>query len=432
MAIGDTLKEVSGGPLPNRSYLDRLSNASFVTPSGVEFDFKFDEVSRDGSKKISLSEILDSNQSIAQDQGNKAILYPMSIYFTGKDYDLISDQFFIGLSEKYKTSNPGILNHPRWGRILVFPMTFKQSESLVSGSRVGRFDVSFVRIYPGEAPVSEEASLRDITNIADKLKAATEAIFDNVLLFAVRHVADFSGRVANSFGLVTGVISGLVSSQQALLDEIENLGDSFNSLLDDVADNAYLLVFQTQRMMDLPSNLKDDTLLRINRFKDLFDLLITGNQNDTAQDKNIQKNSVIMLESLAGYAIAQMVVSASNTTYSTRSQVLGSIETIFNSYNTFNNELNNNSTSEYSGDHNFLLNLANLSKQAITLLLNVAFDLPAEKIFILQDASDPISLAYKYYGKIDLETIQFFADTNYLVNNEFIELPAGREIIVYG
>lgn len=432
MAIGDTFEELFGGPLPNSSYLDRLSDASFVSPSGVEFAFKFDEVSREGSKKLSISEILDSDQSLLQDQGNKAIMYPMSIYFTGKDYDLIADQFFIALSEKYSVDKTGKLNHPRWGQILVSPVTWKQSENFVSGSGFARFDVPFVRVYPGDAPFSQEASLAGTQTIADKMKAATEDIFDNVLLDSVRDASNFAGRIANSFGLVNGVISGLVSSQQELLDEIEKISDGFNFLIDDVADNAYILMFQTQKMMDLPSNLRDDTQLRVNRFQDLFNLLITGNQNDDAQNENVQKNNVVLLESLAGYANAQMVVSASNTTYATRNQILDSILNIITTYNTFNDELNNNSTNDYPGDHNFLSNLADLNKKTVELLLNISFDLPAEKIIVLKNADDPINLCYKYYGKIDLETIQFFADTNYLVNDEFIELAAGREIVIYG
>ena len=53
-------------------WLDRLrTEASYVSPSGVESFFKFDIVSRDGGKKASIHEILNSNDAIIQDQGNR-------------------------------------------------------------------------------------------------------------------------------------------------------------------------------------------------------------------------------------------------------------------------------------------------------------------------------------------------------------------------
>jgi prophage DNA circulation protein len=108
------------------SVLDRLRPASFVDPEGTEHFFNVDSLERSNSKKGSTQEILDSDESITQDQGNTVWTFPIEAYFTGEDYDGPTDAFVDSLSLRYSQDSPGILKHPRWGNINVFPTSISQ------------------------------------------------------------------------------------------------------------------------------------------------------------------------------------------------------------------------------------------------------------------------------------------------------------------
>ncbi len=130
------------------SYLDRLRPASFIAPDSTEFFFLIDSLERSGGKKGATQEILDSGESISQDQGNQTETFTAPIYFPGPDYDLDADPFYAALGQQYSQSNPGILKHPRWGDINVFPFPWSQSEELIDGSQISRIAVTFREVFP--------------------------------------------------------------------------------------------------------------------------------------------------------------------------------------------------------------------------------------------------------------------------------------------
>jgi hypothetical protein len=57
------------------------------------------------------------------------------------------------------------------------------------------------------------------------------------------------------------------------------------------------------------------------------------------------------------------------------------------------------------------------------------FDLKSKLIYILSNPSDPITETWKLYK--DMDELEFFIQSNNLVEDEFIELPSGRELVAY-
>ncbi len=92
-------------------WVGRLRSASFTSPGGTTSEFKLDELNRTGGKKASMHEILNNDDGIPQDQGNKAESYSLSCYFTGSDGDQESDLFYKSLKEQYSVSSYGTLYH---------------------------------------------------------------------------------------------------------------------------------------------------------------------------------------------------------------------------------------------------------------------------------------------------------------------------------
>ncbi|KKM22181.1 hypothetical protein LCGC14_1627920, partial [marine sediment metagenome] len=144
------------------AWVNRLRAGSFTSPGGIVSNFKMDIATRIGGKKASIHEILNKDEAIPQDQGNRSQAFPIEAYFTDGDGDIEADAFYNSLRERYTASNPGILKHPRWGDINVMPFEFQQVETLVTGAGVFRVPVEFREIPPQLFPSPESIDQSDI------------------------------------------------------------------------------------------------------------------------------------------------------------------------------------------------------------------------------------------------------------------------------
>jgi len=120
-------------------FLSRLRTGSFISPETTTVqEFLTDVISKKGGKKIATVEIVDSNESVSQDFGNITDTYPVSMYFTGDDFDTQLTDFEKLLKEHYTQDSPGYLRHPLWGDINVFPTSWESSIELISGIGIGK------------------------------------------------------------------------------------------------------------------------------------------------------------------------------------------------------------------------------------------------------------------------------------------------------
>lgn len=418
------------------SYLDRLRPASFITPQGDEIFFLVNTLERSGGKKGVTQEVLDSDESISQDQGNKATSYPINAYFTGADYDLLTDVFYQALELNYTQDNPGFLLHPRWGDIPVLPFTWSQREELISGAMVGRIDVTFRRVFPTSFPTTEGLSISEALANIDELEAETLELAAGIDVSTAQSIANIAGKIRSAVGVVTDAIGDLADTVQAVTDTFEAIQSEINTLIDDVAGNIVNLMSATQRLIRAPGRIVDSTLNKVNSYKDMVTDLADGffDENETSPVNN--KNNAIMMELVAGFGVSATAEAGAFTDFNSRPSAVSAIDVINEAAESFNDTFQTartggDVTTEYSGDHNFFSLSDDTVKRVNEIILNQAFDLKAEKSFILKNNSDILTLAYENYKSVSDETIDFFIETNRFVGDEYIELPAGREIVVY-
>lgn len=413
------------------SYLDRLRQPSFIPPeSGDELFFNLDTLERSGGKKGATQEILDSGESISQDQGNLTTQFTIPAYFTGADYDIETDIFYKALEEKYTQDSPGILKHPRWGNINVFPFTWSQKEELIDGARVGRIDVTFRQVFPKAYPTSDGQSLDDALTNLDSSELISEDISDGI-------DTDSAQSLANVKAKFTAAVGTIQSTVQETTDQFNAIQSTVTGLIDDVGGNVVETIAGIQRLIRTPARIKKQTLEKINGYKDMVSILIDEFNDDNETLPTNRKNNVIMLQLFAGLAAGTTAEAAAYTDYSIRSEALSAIDTINETLEVFTTGLNDARTEgsvsqEYSGDHNFYSLIFDTITRINEILLNKAFDLKAEKKFTLKNSSDAITLCYEHYKSVSSDTIEFFIQTNRLINDEYTEIPAGREITIYG
>lgn len=418
------------------SYLDRLRPASYIAPSGDEFEFEMDTLSRSGSKKGSTQEIIDSKESISQDQGNKANSFQISAYFKGSDYDIPSDEFYSALEQKYTLDNPGILKHPRWGDINVFPFTWTQKEELVKGAMIGRIDITFRKVFPRQYPATDIQSVDEALTNINKMEVISQESAGSFITDIAAAASNIAGKIKSAVGIIRNNMKAITATVEAVEDQFLAIQSGIDDLIDDVAGNIFLITAAVQRLIRLPGKIQSSTLDKINGYQDMITQLCENFSDENETSENNLKNNAIMMQIFAGFATAEIAEASSFTDYTIRSESISAIDSIIESLGVFTDsfdaaKVGGTADNLFSGDHDFFSLLFDTIARINEVVLSQAFDLAAEKRFILKHNSDAITECYKAYGNVRSDTVLFYIESNNLKNDEFIEIPAGRELVVY-
>lgn len=439
-------------------WLDRLRTASFVSPNGVESFFKYDIISRTGGKKASIHEILNSDDAIIQDQGNRVKSYPMNIYFVGETGDQESDTFINSLEESYSAENPGTLKHPRWGDISVIPFEFQQNENYVKGAGIFRCQVEFKESiaisFPGSAGLNESQIVSNINILENTIDTANEAI----------DVTDPS-RYAEFRAIVDDVVDVVVDGIGSIAATVKDIDDEFRAIQDDidralsVGSTALEIMSMVNNLIRLPSQIPSDTLTKIQGYASLIippsttvegettattsPLLSVFLNNVNPQTNRVaQINNAVMLQSISSMVTSQVVEASLFTDLETRDAAGQSIdfindsvdlveESVLDTYQILSDpeQANVNITNIFTPDHDTFLYLGQVVGESNSLLISRSFDLKAKRTTILTAPSDALTLTYKLYGTNT--KLEFFIQTNKLTDVEIIEMPVGKSVVSY-
>ncbi|NIZ47776.1 DNA circularization N-terminal domain-containing protein (plasmid) [Entomospira nematocerorum] len=117
-----------------------LTQAKYISPSGVEILFVWKEVSRSVSHATTTGDYPQFSGGDVIDLGHGIESYPLECRFYGEDYQRHADRFYDALKEL----GSGVLEHPRWGALSVIPQDFSQKESYVDGLLLSIVAVTFI------------------------------------------------------------------------------------------------------------------------------------------------------------------------------------------------------------------------------------------------------------------------------------------------
>jgi hypothetical protein len=421
-------------------WIDRLRTASYESPSGVVSTCKLDILTRIGGKKISNHEILNTDDNIPQDQGNRARRYPCDFYFTGDNGDQEANALFESLHEEYTVAAPGILRHPVWGNIPVFPFSDPQeTHNLVNAGGIFRVSVEFISVpetlFPTAGGFDQSEIVSDIDNLEDTLAAANESIdIDDPGRFA-----EFRAKILSIVDIVSDSLSSVAELADDIQDRFRQTQSDINSVLQIGAD-AVEILSQVNNLIRLPGQLRDVTISKIQAYAtmsqgiaDSFLGFFTGDG-----DRQTQLNDALTLQNTFGIATAALAEAALFTDYETRDQAADVLDTINAQLDQYENGasaiagvLDGLVTDLFAPDHDTALGLNLIAGKTTAILLDRSFSLKARRNIILTEESDVITLTWKYYESVENDAIEFFIRTNNLNDIDMAGIPAGREIVVY-
>lgn len=434
LPINNTNNDGSASP----AFFSRLRPGRFTSPAGVQSSFLYDNLSRSRGKKTSAHEVSDADTTIIQDSGTTLLVFPLEVYFVGENGDQEADKFFKSLTEeRYTPDKPGILNHPRWGDIPVIPFdAVEQVESYTSGSGIFRVTVTLRETKTVSRSTASKLS-------PSGLDAASRVVNENAIEQAEKMVTTAKAKYAKAKSVVTKkvkIITGVADDLTGLADDVRrevdaakagileliNVSAAIPQIIGAASDIVRTITSIPQDSADLFSQIVDMTNDVLNDF---------GEDISNASTPTDSANVAYILQGIGTACVLGVANAGIMIDHETRETVGKSIDDISGAYSDYLVVLQsagNRDGSKFAVDHDTLSGLHGVAHDTITYLTNASFDLKLKRTYTLTAPSDPVTLCWKYYRDISHDTLDFFARTNKLGNYDFIELPAGREVAIYG
>lgn len=451
-------------------YFDRLTDASWVSPSGAEYAFSYESVSRDVSHRIGAFEFSNVDGTLHQDKGVSGEIYSWAIYVHGPDYDIAADAFFDAAKER----GFSFLNHPRWGRRRVQVTSVSQNENLTQSAGQAVFNISFQETLEREFPKTAAAPQQILeTYVSDFEYIAAEEFSGRVVTETLAQKNNLQDLMTTAANLVSGSLSFIASLDQDILT-------TFNQNINDIIDNAAAYVDApiefASRIVDsiisiskIPGRISSKVL----GYKALIGSIIgkifpspdNATRNEILIDELITTASIVGASASVNSALNYSSVISRNengvATISTpeiistdsqgnsitvpgagfvsREEVIAAVVYL---------EEQATESIEYldSGQEFYIDKM--LSENYIQTVesyvpaweivgivikagLDLSFSLPVKIIRSIDTARTILDLCFEFYGNIDNATIDYFISTNALKGQDIILLPRGKEIIYY-
>ena len=420
-------------------WVNRLRTGSFISPSGIISEFKIDSLSRLSGKKASQHEILNKNEAIPQDQGNRSTVYPMDIYFTGTNGDQEANTCYDSFLEDYTIDNPGILRHPLtdWGDIAVMPFEFMQVVPLVRSAGVFRITVEFRGIPQSRFPIPEGVDQAEISADITEFEEIIEVANLQLDIEDPSVFAEFRAKINEQVAIIKNAIGDIAAT-------VDSVNDTFNLIIADIDSalaigvDAIQIMSQVNTLMRLPAQILSGTLNKVQSYgqmiEDIATSFITG--FGVSSDKQSQINDAIIFQDVGLFASTITAEAALFTEYETRDAAGDALDFVNDSFVLIEQRISeiyqllaNGVITSFEPDHNTGLSALLIIGKTNAILIDRSFDLKAKQTVILSGPSDAITETWRFYK--DMDKLEFFIRTNNIQDNENLEIPAGREIVAY-
>ena len=425
------------GTLP--ALLSRLRPGRYTSPSGAEHLFQFDSLLRSRSKNVVAHSMPDTDDTVLQDMGSSLQVFPMDIYFIGENCDTEADAFYASLFERYTPDTPGILHHPRWGDVTVMPFGAPEQSETFSGGGGGISRIT-VEFRETRSLSSRRGSTLSTAGVLDDVKKIDVSALDKAqaMVGATKaQYAKFKQSIRNKVKIVTGFIDGVTDLTSDISDEIDALTQGLYALIDTDA-SPVLILSQIGMIYTTIAQVPATGLAMIESYIEMAASIIDSYGSDIAvASTNGERTSIALSYQYVGtMAVSCSALAAASTTYEIRDQVATAVDSLSDQYTAYLAQMDaavasidDGVENMFTPDHDIGSDLQGAIYDTQALLMDRAFSLAVARLYRLTAPSDPLTEAWLRYG--DLDRLSFYCSTNKIVGDEFIEIPAGRELVYY-
>lgn len=403
------------------AWIDRLQTAAYISPSGIRFEFQYENISMNVEKKTGEFDFSEIDGTYIQDLGRKGRKFPFTIYFSGPDYDTDSDSFFAALEE------PGIgtLEHPLYGNRKVVPTgTISRRDDLVTGANQAVFSITFSEtIVDINFPSSELNDKIDIQNSVDNLNEntsdqyATDLDIENEAESAV-----LQDNIINNKDVFVDTLESITKLNDEIDNAMTTLSNSIDTSVVDLIIGPGGIASQVLTLINAPSNIITSASAFIEGYGSIIDNFISID-NESANE--YLTNLLFTSGSFGALSLSML-----NSEFLNRPEAIDALESIEDIYDNITSWMDDNITAFEILDIGDIYSFLNqIFSKIVGYLVRLSFDLPKKIYLTLTSDRQLIELVAELYGDLDL--IDFFIQTNDLTTDEIELLPIGKEVIYF-
>lgn len=417
---------------------ERQRQAAITTPGGTRFEFLYEDLERNRSENTSVFKFAEKSGAFIQRLSSGQDIYPLTLIFSGPDYDLIAADFW------EKTKEPGVflLEHPRFtGLKTVQLLTIRQRIAAKSADNQSTFDIVLHETLALSAPATAQDATAQVLQAAEDVNTeAADAFADNIETENPSAVSNLQDKSNNFLDDMKDKFANIAAKQAAIKAAFDAQYLSAKSAVDNIIQGPLQFAANTAAFIATVSRVETDITNRINTYKDLAEDTINDvqlNINDTIE--TIKNTGALATTTLNGILSAMGQSSVSKAEYKTRAEVIDVVDSIIDIADQTTELLD-----EYSDHINDEVDPANrrfeitdavnsineLTSLVTAQLFTIAFTLKQERIITLDRKRNIYTLTHELYGFTE-ENLILLKESNDLKGNEIYELPAGKEIVYY-
>jgi hypothetical protein len=407
------------------SWISKIKD-DFIIKTGDGIEYKFllwKNASRSQEYNLAEFEFPEIDGTLGKRSRPKGMRYPIELYFQGEDNLDQAEAFRISADDQRAWT----ITHPFYGSLTVHPVSLNYDNNALNVTKVTGMLM---------ATITDDRPKTSI-DPKDKISVDKENV-DQILATSFVNNVQPNTTDINSMAANNEKVYNIGKKKVKLTVDAEKYFNSFNTANAAIieATSAPLdAIGSMQTVINAPALFADKAQNRINTLVDQFDSLRISLENITeASKKRIFENNVATL-------IGAMLLASStplDDDYTNRNDVLLVIETLVEVYETYLEDLDGLQTEtggdpeSFIPDADSMIALNALFNYTLSNLSNIALDSKQERTVILEDDSNPISLAHRFYGlTADDSTIIKFIDQNEMGLNEMLTVRKNRTIKYY-
>jgi len=416
---------------------DRLKEPAITTPDGLRYVFQYTDFEKTQNKKTSSYVFADTKGAKVDDFGPGELDIPLTIYFSGPEYDLAAALFDISIAQ----SGVCVLEHPMYGIKNVNVLNIKRRDAVRSAGGQAIFTLEMRETILDTLPVSDEEARQAIFGKMEEL------LDSNSTAFAESDTSFFADAIAAK-NRVTAFTKDLKDGFKEILNKVQAVQDAFNEIEDYINSNIdfllaspLLLAASLQRLINSPARIASSVGSRISAYLDSYNKMFGTTQGTGTTDVKNQRleKQLLLVGIVSAIAQANLFSDSDGVGFLTKSEALQNADSLITLLVDNQDFLDTEEQASLADnlEKRFVVNdvvsqqIKNIVSLTTKNLIRLSFSLKQERIIFLDKKRDIITLCYELYGTTNNDTLDFFVDTNVLTGDELLEIPIGREIRYY-
>lgn len=441
----DALANTFGGQA--QTWEDRVKEAAYTAPSGKRLTFDFEDVSREVTLRGTSWEFPGVDDGYIQRTGFGPRRYPLRVYFTGANHDLLATAFEAALLE----DGPGRLEHPLYAPVTVVPFgDITRRDDLKAAANQTIVEVTFWTTIGAVYPSSRADPQNEIAAaIADFDAAAAQQFQDSTDLSSTVNKAASKATIRSMLGSISDALQGVSDAVESVNAEFRETQSTINYGLDVLIGQPLQIAQQISNLIKGPGRAITGIGLRLDAYEDLADKIF-GSQAGSTVDA-LTSGTAIPLRTRriandfhaadlsAMSAVAGAVTAVTLHSFKTKPEVLDAAERVLALFDAVVEwrdaayaalsevaqlgQAGTDTGASYQALHRAV-------SLTVGFLVQVSFSVVPERRIVLDRPRTIIDLAAELYGKVDSK-LDLLIASNDLTGSEILELPRGRSIVYY-